>query len=83
MSDTNVTVYSTTWCGFCHAAKQYFDHIKVKYTDIDVEKDQDAARKMVDLTGQMGVPVITIGSHTIVGFDRPKIDTALREAKLV
>lgn len=81
MSDSKtVTVYSTTWCGFCHQAKKYFDSINVKYNDINVEEDQQAAETMVKKTGQMGVPVIEIGDTTIVGFDRPKVDTALKAA---
>lgn len=89
MSDTNdkkdkkVTVYSTTWCGFCHQAKKYFDSIKVDYDDIDVEKDPEAAEEMVKKSNQMGVPVIEIGDTILVGFDRPKIDTALKAAGLV
>lgn len=78
----NVTVYSTTWCGFCHQAKKYFDSIGVKYTDINVEEDQKAAEDMVKKTGQMGVPVIEIGSEVIVGFDKPKIDSALQTSGL-
>ena len=78
-----ITVYSTTWCGFCHTAKHYFDKLGVKYEDIDVEKDADAARAMIDKSGQMGVPVIDIGGTIIVGFDKPKIDQALREQKLI
>lgn len=88
MSDTatkqaTVTVYSTTWCGFCHQAKKYFDSIDVKYKDVDVEKDPKAAEEMVKKSGQMGVPVIEIGDTLIVGFDKPKIDHALDEAGLL
>ena len=85
MSDSKgeVTVYSTTWCGFCHQAKAYFDSIGVKYTDINVEEDPAAAEAMVKKTGQMGVPVIEIGNELIVGFNRPKVDEALKTAKLV
>lgn len=78
----NVTVYSTSWCGFCHQAKKYFDSIGVKYNDINVEEDQQAAEDMVKKTGQMGVPVIEIGKEVIVGFDKPKIDTALEASGL-
>ena len=77
MSNTNVTVYSTTWCAFCKAAKQYFDSKNVKYTEVNVEGDALAAQKIVEETGQMGVPVIRIGKELIIGFDRPKIDAAL------
>lgn len=82
MSTTTVTVYSTTWCGFCKMAKQYFDSKGVKYKDVNVEEDQKAGMYIMQKTGQAGVPVIEIGDTTIIGFDRPKIDTALQENKL-
>lgn len=77
-----VTVYSTTWCGFCHQAKKYFDSIGVKYDDINVEADQKGAEEMVKKSGQMGVPVIEIGKDIIVGFNKPKIDEALKSEGL-
>lgn len=83
MSDAQVTVYSTTWCAFCKAAKQYFDSKNVKYNEVDVEQDVAAGQQIVEETGQMGVPVIRIGKELIVGFDRPKIDAALLQAQLV
>ena len=78
-----VTVYSTTWCGFCHMAKAYFDKLGVKYKDVDVERDINAAKEAVEKSGQMGVPVIDIDGTIIVGFDRPRIDTMLRDKKLI
>jgi len=75
--DSKVTVYSTTWCGFCHQAKKYFDSIGVDYKDINVEEDRNAAEEMVKKSGQMGVPVIEIGKDIIVGFNKPKIDHIL------
>jgi hypothetical protein len=45
----------------------------VKYQEVDVSRDQAAAQEMVDLTGQMGVPVIVIGGEAIIGFDRQRI----------
>jgi len=85
MSDTNtnVVIYSASWCAFCHMAKQYLDGLKVPFKEIDVEHDQNAAREMVEKTGQAGIPVIEIGDETIIGFDRQKIDSALRANKLV
>lgn len=80
--DKKVIVYSTSWCGFCAQAKKYFDSIDVKYDDINVEEDRQAAEDMVQKSGQMGVPVIEIGEHLIVGFDKPKIDIALQAAGL-
>lgn len=77
-----ITVYSTTWCAFCHAAKQYFDKLGVAYKDINVEADADAAQEMVKKSGQMGVPVIDIDGSIVVGFDKPTIDKLLKDKKL-
>lgn len=84
MSDakTNITVYSTTWCGFCKQAMKYFDSLNIAYKDVNVEEDRAAAEAMVEKSGQMGVPVIEIGDTLIIGFDRPKIDAALQAAGL-
>ena len=46
-------------------------------------EDKAAAEKMVEESGQMGVPVIKIGSDVVVGFDKPKIDTLLKSNKLI
>jgi len=78
-----ITVYSANWCAFCHAAKQYFDKLGVKYEDKDVEKDVANAHEAVNKSGQMGIPVIDIDGTIIIGFDRPRIDVALKAAKLI
>ncbi len=84
MSDkAKVVVYSAPWCAFCHMAKQYLTSKKVAFTDIDVEKDPDGAKTIVEKTGQAGIPVIEIGDEVILGFDRQSIDLALRANKLV
>lgn len=79
----DVTVYSATWCAFCHAAKEYLDKLGVKYTDKDVEKDPKAGLEAVEKSEQRGIPVLDIGGDIIIGFDRPKIDASLKAHKLV
>jgi len=76
----NVTIYSTAWCAFCHAAKDYLDKKGIAYTDIDIEADPASAQAVVEKSGQMGIPVLDIDDTIIVGFDRPKIDAALAKA---
>lgn len=73
----NVTIYTTPTCGFCHMAKDYFNQKDVKYKEVDVSQDMAAAQYIVQLTGQMGVPVIEIDNEYVVGFDKPKLDTLL------
>ena len=75
-----VIVYSATWCAFCHAAKEYFDKLGIKYEDRDIEKDPKYADEAVKKSGQMGIPVIDIDGQVILGFNRPAIDAALMKA---
>lgn len=72
-----VIIYSTPTCHFCHAAKEYFDEKGVTYEDFNVLENIDKRQEMVDLTGQMGVPVIRIGDDVVVGFDQPMIEKLL------
>ncbi len=72
-----VVVFSTPTCSFCNMAKGYFREKGIKFPDIDVSRDQAAARDMVRRSGQMGVPVIDIGGKIVVGVKRPQINTLL------
>lgn len=73
-----VTVYSTPTCPYCIAAKDFLKEHNIAYKDIDVSADMDAAQKMVEMTGQMSVPVIVIGGDHIIGFDKEKIKKKLK-----
>jgi glutaredoxin 3 len=83
MSDTQIIVYGAPWCAFCHTAMNYFDKQKVKYVYKDVEKDPQAGLEAITKSQQRGIPVIDINGDIIVGFDRPRIDAALEQHKLV
>ena len=86
LSTMIIKIYSTPSCPYCHLAKQYFVNRKVDFTEIDVAKDQKKAQEMVELSGQMGGPVIVIddqslpaGRQVIVGFDQEKIEAILKQ----
>ncbi|MDO8575918.1 MAG: glutaredoxin family protein [bacterium] len=68
-----VTIYSTPTCHFCHAAKDFFTANSVAFTDYNVGTDLAKRKEMIEKSGQMGVPVITVGKDLIVGFDEPKL----------
>lgn len=85
MSDSTakVLIYTATWCAYCHAAKEYLTKIGVDFTDLDIEADPAYGTAAVDKSGQRGIPVLDIAGEIIVGFDRPKIDAALKTHHLV
>jgi glutaredoxin len=58
-------------------AKEFFDEKGIKYTDHNVLADLDKRKEMMDKSGQMSVPVITIGKEVMVGFDQAKVSTLL------
>ena len=74
-----VRIFSTPSCPYCHAEKEYLKDKKIKFEDIDVSKDQEAANEMIEKSGQMGVPVTIIDNKVvIVGFDREALKKALK-----
>ena len=75
--DKHVTIYSTPTCVYCKMAKEFFAKNNVAYEEHDVASDAKAREEMVGKSGQLGVPVITIGDAVIVGFDQEGIDAAL------
>lgn len=76
-----VTIYSSPTCAFCHMAKEYFKDHGLEFTEKDITTDAKAYKFVVDEVGQAVTPIITINDIVIVGFDRPKIDDALEDAR--
>jgi glutaredoxin 3 len=72
-----IVVFSTPTCPHCRTAKRYLQQKGVRFTDVDVSRDERAARDMVRISGQQGVPVITVNGRPVVGFDRQKLDRML------
>ncbi len=72
-----VVVFSTPTCPHCRHAKQYLKSRGIHFTDVDISRDERAARDMVRISGQQGVPVIQINGRPVIGFDRAQIDRLL------
>ncbi len=72
-----VTVYSTPTCSWCNALKTHLRHHGIRFTDVDVSRDQAAAQAMVQRSGQQGVPQTDINGEIIIGFDKKRINELL------
>jgi glutaredoxin-like YruB-family protein len=72
-----VVVYSTPTCTWCNTLKSYLRQNKVRFQDIDISRDERAAKEMVSRSGQQGVPQTDISGQMIVGFDKKKINELL------
>jgi glutaredoxin 3 len=76
-----VDIYTSPTCGYCHQAKRFLSERQIRYSEYDVSQDRDAAERMMNLTGQMGVPVLVIDGQVIVGFDQTRIEELLARAE--
>jgi glutaredoxin-like YruB-family protein len=72
-----VKVYSTSTCPYCLRLKEYLKQKNIEFQNIDVTINKQYVEEMVRVSGQMGVPVITIDDKVVIGFDRAKIDALL------
>ena len=68
-----VTMYTTDTCHYCHLAKDYFKANNVPYNEFNVGTDMVKRKEMMEISKQLGVPVIKIDDTVVVGFDQSKI----------
>jgi len=73
----SVTVYSTPICSWCNTLKQWLRKNHVAYTDVDVSRDEQAAKELVRRSGQQGVPQTEINGQIVVGFDQARLKQLL------
>jgi mycoredoxin len=48
---TAVTMYSTTWCGYCKRLKRLMDREGIAYSEVDIEQDPAAADYVMSVNG--------------------------------
>ena len=75
-----VTIYRTSWCAFCHTEMPWLDRLGVTYIAKDIEADQAAHDELMEkINGDFrGVPVTDVAGDIILGFDRPKLQDAIK-----
>jgi hypothetical protein len=59
-------MYSANWCGDCRRSKRLLDSLNVEYSIIDIEADEAATAKVIEINGGMkSIPVIIFpdGTH--------------------
>jgi len=65
-----VTIYTSQFCGFCHAAKRLLTEKGAEFTEIDVGRDPALRQEMMArANGGYTVPQIFIGEAHVGGCD--------------
>jgi glutaredoxin 3 len=60
--------------------KEFLSSRGITFQDHDINMDPAAAQEVVKLTGQNGIPVTTIDSQIVVGFDRPRLELLIAQS---
>ncbi|MEV4443194.1 mycoredoxin [Streptomyces sp. NPDC049577] len=56
-----VTMYSTTWCGYCRRLKSQLDREGISYNEINIELDADSAAFVEKANdGNQTVPTVRV-----------------------
>ena len=54
-----VTMFSTTWCGYCRRLKSQLHHEGIPFTEVDIERDPASARFVEQVNrGNQTVPTV-------------------------
>ena len=77
---TKINIYTTPSCHYCHMTKDYLNSRGIDYSEFNVSRDEKAREKMVRISGQLGVPVITVGKEVVMGFDPRRLEELLKRA---
>ena len=80
-STKKVEIFSTTSCHFCHMAKEWLTEKGIPYEDYNVGENPERRKEMVEITGQLGVPVIRVGEDVMVGFNQEQLAKILEVAE--
>jgi mycoredoxin len=76
---SRIVVYGTAWCGACRLVKRVLDEISRDYEWIDVDKNPQAAERVIELNaGLRSVPTIVFpDGHVLVEPRRHELLAAL------
>jgi mycoredoxin len=59
MTDAALTMYTTSWCGFCFRLKKALTAEGIPFTEVDIENDRTAAEFVMSVNnGNQTVPTV-------------------------
>jgi glutaredoxin 3 len=65
---TEVRIYTTPFCGYCTRAKRLLESKGVRYQEIDVARDSQTRRWLVEATGMTTVPQVFVDGVSHGGY---------------
>lgn len=66
----NVEIYTSPFCGFCHAAKRLLTSKGISFSEVDVARQPQRRQEMLArANGKHTVPQIFVGETHVGGYD--------------
>ena len=81
--EQKVVMYSTSWCKFCKATREYLEANNIDYVERDIEKGDEHTDKLYATIGAKAIPQVVIGNKIISGFNKELISQELKAQKLL
>ena len=79
-TSAGITMYSTSWCGYCKKARLFFAEKKIAYRDVDIEASKAGMEEYKGYGGK-GVPLFISGERRMRGFTDAAMDKFLASAR--
>ena len=81
MKKSPVVIYTSGGCGdTCVKGRELLSKRGIPFTEKHPETNPDDAKALKELVGALVVPVVSVGSNTLRGFDEDQWQAALDEA---
>ncbi|MEX0999819.1 MAG: glutaredoxin domain-containing protein [Thermodesulfobacteriota bacterium] len=66
---TKIEIYTSTYCGYCNAAKSFFKNKGAEFVEIDLTRDHELRMKLVEKHKWRTVPIIIINDNLVGGYE--------------
>ena len=69
-----ITLYATSWCGYCRKTRELLKELDAAYVEKDIEKSAEGREEyLAKGKGYRGVPLLDIGGTIVRGYSAKEI----------
>lgn len=78
-SEATVTMYSTTWCGYCRRLKRQMEEAGIPFREVDLDEDPSHDDRIIARTGgYRTVPTLEVAGELLVNPSIREVEAAYR-----
>ena len=74
-------LYTSPICPWSQKTREFLLKQKIPFEEKDLSEDKIARKEILDLSGQVGTPVIKIKNEILIGYNPDKIKEAIKKNK--